>query len=202
MIIKPSNTCAVVIVHGKSEYCIVEHIKSKMRLPIEIYGKKNGQKSIQIEALPNILNNEVFRSKKSLQNKYPAIDFKKDFKIFTVMDIDDVHDNSVKTNYIDGKISNISNGWQKKFLYPIYFKENLEDVLKDAHIWYALTDNDKRSYIKVFPVEHNGEISYEDRKDIEEFEAKMEKSKKTNFDRLLKYCISHAPKFKKNNKYY
>jgi hypothetical protein len=32
-------TRAVVIVHGKSEYDIVRHIKSKLRVPIEIYRK-------------------------------------------------------------------------------------------------------------------------------------------------------------------
>ena len=53
-------TKAVVIVHGKSEKQICQYIKNKLRLKIEILSDKNGEKSIQITSLKNILNNSVY----------------------------------------------------------------------------------------------------------------------------------------------
>lgn len=41
-------TKAVVIVHGKSEKQICQYIKNKLRLKMEIYSDKNGEKAIQI----------------------------------------------------------------------------------------------------------------------------------------------------------
>ena len=59
------NYCkAVVIVHGKSEYLMVQHIKSSLHLPIEIYAKKKGNNSIQITSLMLVLNNSIFKTKK------------------------------------------------------------------------------------------------------------------------------------------
>ena len=59
---KLNYTKAVVIVHGKSEKQICQYIKNKLRLKIEIFSDKNGEKSIQITSLKNILNNKIFKS--------------------------------------------------------------------------------------------------------------------------------------------
>lgn len=62
-------TKAVIIVHGKSEKQICQYIKNKLRLKIEIYSDKNGEKAIQITSLKNTLNNKIFKSFKKTGNK-------------------------------------------------------------------------------------------------------------------------------------
>ena len=54
---------AIIIVHGKSEKQICEYIKSKLRLKLEIYGDKNGEKSIQITSVMKTLENSIFKTK-------------------------------------------------------------------------------------------------------------------------------------------
>ena len=94
------NYCkAVVIVHGKSEYLMVQHIKSSLHLPIEIYAKKKGNNSIQITSLMLVLNNSIFKTKKSLERNYDIEKEKnkyKNFKIFTIMDTDDCNEKKQK----------------------------------------------------------------------------------------------------------
>ena len=89
-------TKAVVIVHGKSEKQICQYIKNKLRLKIEIFSDKNGEKSIQITSLKNILNNTIFKSFKSFIKTFDDVELTcdgksldDDFKIFIIMDTDD-----------------------------------------------------------------------------------------------------------------
>ena len=66
MILKKPNYCKlVVIAHGKSELLLVEHIKSNLHLPIEIYAESNGKTSIQIDSLMKILGNNIFKNKRA-----------------------------------------------------------------------------------------------------------------------------------------
>ena len=55
-------TKAIVIVHGKSEKQICQHVKSKLRLKMEIVSNNNGESSIQITSVKQILNNTIFKS--------------------------------------------------------------------------------------------------------------------------------------------
>ena len=55
MAIKPNYCKGIIIVHGKSELLLAEHIKSNLHLPIQIYSESNGKTSIQIDSLPTIL---------------------------------------------------------------------------------------------------------------------------------------------------
>ena len=87
---------AVVIVHGKSEKQICQHIKQNLRLRIEIESEKNGEKSIQITSLNRLLNNKKFKSKNTFLKNFPYIELDEngkeinhDFKIFIIMDTDD-----------------------------------------------------------------------------------------------------------------
>ena len=96
-------TKAVVIVHGKSEKQICQYIKNKLRLKIEIYSDKNGEKAIQITSLKNTLNNKIFKSYRNFINTFEDIeltaDNKKinnDFKIFIIMDTDDCSETEKK----------------------------------------------------------------------------------------------------------
>lgn len=87
-------TKAIVIVHGKSELDFVKHIKSKLRLPLEIYSRSNGKTSIQISSINDILKNRDFKTKKCFKEKFFKVECDKkgnpkNVKIFIIMDIDD-----------------------------------------------------------------------------------------------------------------
>lgn len=89
-------TKALVIVHGKSEKQIVKFIKSNLRLKMEIYSDKNGEKAIQITSLKNTLNNKIFKSFNNFIKEYEDIKLSEDyksiddsFKVFIIMDTDD-----------------------------------------------------------------------------------------------------------------
>ncbi|KRK78988.1 hypothetical protein [Companilactobacillus nodensis] len=124
-----NGTCAVVIVHGQSEYAMINSIKSKLRLNIQIFARNKGKSSIQIDGLPAIFDNSIFRSRKALLKEYATIECNKkkliDFKIFTVMDVDDCKDGSVRNNYINGNISGLGDSDLKEYVQPIYCLENL-----------------------------------------------------------------------------
>jgi len=53
-------TTAVVIVHGKSELVMCQHIRKNLRLKIEIAAEKKGEKSIQINGLLKFLESRHF----------------------------------------------------------------------------------------------------------------------------------------------
>lgn len=61
-------TRCLVIVHGKSEYCIVRHIYTNLHLPIKIVHKEKG--SIQINGLLDYLKKSPFDSIKELADRY------------------------------------------------------------------------------------------------------------------------------------
>ncbi|APX71972.1 hypothetical protein M5C72_02185 [Companilactobacillus allii] len=188
------GTCAVVIVHGQSEYAMISAIKSKLRLNIQIFARDKGKSSIQIDGLHNVFGNKIFKDCKSLLREYGTIEHKKkklyDFKIFTLMDVDDCKDDSVRKNYIAGNISGINGHELKTYIQPIYCSENLEDVLNDINFdFVAKTNRDKAKYIKVFG---NIDINLES---MEQLIGKLEKSKKTNLNILLQYLLDHRSNF-------
>lgn len=107
-------TKAVVIVHGKSEKQICQYIKNKLRLKMEIYSDKNGEKAIQITSLKNTLNNKIFKSFKNFIKTYEDIKLTNDekniddeFKIFIIMDTDDCTEKQKKILLIRKYLKNI-----------------------------------------------------------------------------------------------
>lgn len=188
-----AETCAVVICHGMSEYKMISDIQSKLRLNIKVYARQKGRSSIQIDKLPDIFQNRTFKSVKALTSEFETIKSSKrqliDCKIFTIMDVDDCKDQSVRKNYMSGHISGIGDHELKPYIVPIYFKENLEDALRDIGFpFVAKTDREKHNYVKVFdPVK--GVLV--DEESIEKLQRKCAKSEKTNLDLFLKYCLEH-----------
>lgn len=190
------GTCAVIICHGQSEFKLIKAITSKLRLNVKVVARDKGRSSIQIEKLPDFFQNKDFRTVRTLTTKYETIQSKKkeliDCRIFTIMDVDDCHDKSVRTNYIQGNISGIGKHELKPYIQPIYFLDNLEDALRDIDFpFVAATNREKHNYIKVFdPV--NGMIADEDT--VIKLQKKFARSKKTNFDVLLQYLLDHQLK--------
>lgn len=188
-----NSTCAVVICHGQSEYRMVNSIKQALRLNIGIFARDKGKSSIQIDKLPDIFQNKVFGSVKKLTQAYPTIEYEKNelsnCLIFTLMDVDDCQDLSIRNNYLNGQLSGIGANKLKPYVSPIYFKENLEDTLKDINFPYVAKNNrQKHRYLEVFdPVD--GVIA--DVQKITEMRDACLDSKTTNFDDFLTYCLNH-----------
>ena len=84
---------AVIICHGASEYYIAKHLKSNLRLKIEIDSKNNGEHSIQINSILNFLNTTTYVSEHNFIKKFkddiPNGKIHPQFKIFIIMDTDD-----------------------------------------------------------------------------------------------------------------
>ena len=86
-----NHTKAIVIVHGQSEYNIVRYIKSKLRIPIEIYSRNNGKISIEISSVNDILKNRDFKDINGFVSKFAKVELNNkqkpvNVKIFMIMD--------------------------------------------------------------------------------------------------------------------
>ena len=172
-------TKAVVIVHGKSEKQICQYIKNKLRLKLEIYSDKNGEKAIQITSLKNTLNNKLTKDGKRIDD---------DFKIFIIMDTDDCTE-SQKVDFISGKM--FEKHWAYNYIVPIYNSPELETVLEMANVPFKKSGiKRKKEYIKLFPTdakyEQNDEIQ------IKELVNKLKKQQNTNLNIFLEFCLKSA----------
>lgn len=197
MTFKTDNSIkAVVICHGKSEKYIMDHIKSKLRIPIRNYAKDNGKKSIEISSINSILNGRDFKTKDQFLKKYSNIKEAKvgkkkilvDFKLFIVLDVDYTSIEDVK-RYKDKSM--FKDHFLYDYIYPILNDNNLEEVLNDIGYTYAKNDKEKQAYKNIFPVERGSQ----DIDRIIELKEALSKTKKSNLDELLDYCIKHCPHF-------
>ena len=183
---------AVVIVHGKSEKQICQHIKQNLRLRIEIESEKNGEKSIQITSLNRLLNNKKFKSKNTFLKNFPYIELDEngkeinhDFKIFIIMDTDDCTEKQ-KEQYINKEM--FKNHWAYDYIIPIYNSPDLETILGKAKVPFKKSGiKRKKEYIKLFPTDSKYEKS--DVMQIEELLNNLSSINQTNLDEFLKFCL-------------
>ena len=188
-------TKAVVIVHGKSEKQICQYIKNKLRLKIEIYSDKNGEKAIQITSLKNTLNNKIFKSFRNFIKVYEDIKLTDDrkfiddkFKIFIIMDTDDCSEKQ-KRDFINGNM--FKEHWAYKYIVPIYNIPELETVLEMANIPFKKTGNKrKKEYIKIFPTDPKYENT--DEIQIKQLLHTLKKQKNTNLNEFLDFCLKSS----------
>lgn len=188
---EPSYTRALIINHGKSEVQICKYIRQKLRLSIEIYADKNGEKSIQITSLFNTLNNAIFKNLDDFLREYPKVNVKgkgnkrviQNFKLFIIMDTDDCTIEQ-KNNYINKSM--FKKHWAYRYIVPIYNITNLEDVMKECNIKYETVI--KKEYIKIFPTDKKYKKS--DTIQLTEFMQSLQKTKKSNLEKLIEYCLS------------
>lgn len=185
-------TKAVVIVHGKSEKQICQHIKNKLRIKMEIYSDKNGEKAIQITSLKNTMNNKIFKSMNNLLNTYEDIELAEDgkkisqnFKLFIIMDTDDCNDEQRK-NFINKEM--FQKHWAYNYIIPIYNTPELETVLEKAKVPFKKTGiKRKKEYIKLFPTDAKYEKN--DEVQIEELSKKLKNQNNTNMDIFFDFCL-------------
>lgn len=186
-----SHTKAIVIVHGKSEHDIVKYIKSKLRIPIEIYSRSNG--SIEISSVNDILKNQDFVDVNGFLNKFPKVELDekkkpKNVKIFMIMDVDNTN-TSVFNSYKDKSL--FPKSWLKDILVPIWNDNNLEEVLNQIGYYYAKNDKQKKNYKRAFPVERGSQ----DLNSVEELRDKLQHIPQSNMDEFLTFCLNNCPKF-------
>lgn len=188
-------TKAVVIVHGKSEKQICQYIKNKLRLKMEIYSDKNGEKAIQITSLKNTLNNKIFKSCSNFLKTYEDVKLTddgkfidNDFKIFIIMDTDDCSEIQ-KRDFMNGQM--FEGHWAYKHIVPIYNVPELETVLEMAKIPFKKTgDKRKKEYIKIFPTDPKYEKT--DEIQIKELLQALKKQKNTNLNEFLDFCLKSS----------
>lgn len=188
-------TKAIVIVHGKSEKQICQYIKSKLRLKMEIVSNNNGESSIQITSVKQILNNMVFKSYNSFIKEYEDVKLSnnnksldEDFKIFIILDTDDCTEKQ-KSAFINKEM--FKSHWAYDHIVPIYDIPNLEAVLAKANVPFTKTgDKRKKEYVKLFPTDPKYEKS--DEIQIQELCDDLKKQTNTNLNEFLDFCLKAA----------
>ena len=189
---KLNYTKALVIVHGKSEKQICQYIKNKLRLKIEIYSDKNGEKAIQITSLKNTLNNKIFKSYRNFINTFEDIELdasskniNNNFKIFIIMDTDDCSEDE-KRKFINKEM--FKGHWAYDYIVPIYNIPELETVLTEAKVPFTKTGvKRKKEYIKLFPTDPK--YNKTDEVQIKELLNALKKQKNTNLNDFLDFCL-------------
>ena len=191
----PIYTPAIVVVHGKSEKIIAEHIKSNLRLNLHIHNRTT---SIQIAGLLHELTTNFPNANALNRNPQLTLNIQKgiikDFKIFTLMDTDDCT-SEMRADYISGEL--FKDYSLKDYVVPIYTDPDLEQVFYNSRlIPKVFTDDEKvEGYKRCFP-----KISppFDEVKNKEaELRIKSEalkKNRKTNFYDFIDYCIEEAQK--------
>lgn len=199
---------AIVIVHGKSEYQMCDFIKSKLRLNMHIEADKKGEKSIQINSIMNTLNNSIYKKYDSFIEKFPQVELideedngkkkkgskkkkirkhiSNQFKIFIIMDTDDC--NQIEREKFINK-DMFKNHWAYEYIVPIYNDSNLEEVIEECGIKFEKKGKEKKKeYIKIFPTDRK--YLKKDSLQVEEFDEKLKKCKKTNMEQFTTFCIN------------
>lgn len=164
---------------------------------MEIVGKDNGKHSIQVNSLVDYLK-KLYPNQDALTKDIIAeVSNKKlmNFKVFTIMDTDDCDPPSLSDKYKDTSL--FDGFWMKPYICPIYNTPSLEHILFSAGLIDKMLSNDEkmRIYRKIFPLDKK-DPSKKGSVEIENFRDKIAKSKKSNLDVFVDYCLDWA----KNNR--
>jgi hypothetical protein len=194
MVRKPNYCKGIIIVHGKSELLLAEHIKSNLHLPIEIYSLKNGKTSIQIDSLMTILGNNDFKNKSKLKQKYIIEEKNKkfiNFFIMPIMDLDDTTEEKIK-KYKNGEM--FKNHWLSPYIIPIWNDINLDHVLYDLKLISKLPNDKEKGkvYEELFP-KNTGQADLEQ---VNKLLKYFESTTKTNMNIFIEKCLESLQTFK------
>lgn len=194
MVRKPNYCKGIIIVHGKSELLLAEHIKSNLHLPIEIYSLKNGKTSIQIDSLMTILGNNDFKNKSKLKQKYIIEEKNKkfiNFFIMPIMDLDDTTEEKIK-KYKNGEM--FKNHWLSPYIIPIWNDINLDHVLYDLKLISQLPNDKEKGkvYEELFP-KNTGQADLEQ---VNKLLKYFESTTKTNMNIFIEKCLESLQTFK------
>ncbi|MGN0592193.1 MAG: hypothetical protein ACI4JQ_02970 [Ruminococcus sp.] len=188
----------IVIVHGKSEYTIVEYIRTNLHLTMKTYGKDKGKHSIQITSLMHVLENRPFDTLNHFLQEYgEEIEctgrgkkrILKNFKLFLIMDTDDCTEKQ-KQEFMDKTMFREHPLYD--YIVPIFNTPALEDVMVQCGLMpKKIKDSEKgKWYDKVFPVNKDKPVE-DTAEDIKAFKERLEKCQNTNMDVFVTYCLAH-----------
>ncbi len=180
--------CAVVFVHGETEYQFVKKLKYALRLNIDIIKDTT---SIQVNGLINKMESKFRLSKYRNDGK---LDVKKgkvcnEFKIFTVMDLDDCTP-QVAEAYKNGHL--FDDYEYKEYVTPIYDIPNFEEAFYKGKIIKSIPSKSEKlkTVENIFPP-NDERPSFEF---IEELKNKLKKCNFTNLDIMIDYFLEEAKK--------
>lgn len=182
----------IAIVHGYSELCLVQHIRSVLSIPIGIYSKKNGKNSIKINDLDHLFSsNQTFNN--NFKNHFSKVNYKKnkpiDLKVFTIMDKDDTSI-EIYNQYTSGNLFKNANPNLKNLIIPIYNNIDLEDVLRKINWNYACKPSEKgKVYPEIFPVVSNKNCNDDKFEEICNLKNKLKACPDTNMDKFIEACL-------------
>lgn len=193
---RPNYLKCIVIVHGKSEKQICDYIKSKLRFHMEIISREKGQKSIQINGLQALFNNDkrlstyndflIYFSSVELESKKNKI--ASYFKIFIIMDTDDCSDEQRK-KYVNKEL--FKGHWAYDYIIPIFNSPDLENVMVKAGIKFEKKgDERKKEYIKIFPTDKK--YMKNESIELDSFAKDLVTVKETNMEKFINYCVQNS----------
>lgn len=194
MVRKPNYCKGIIIVHGKSELLLAEHIKSNLHLPIEIYSLKNGKTSIQIDSLMTILGNNDFKNKSKLKQKYIIEEKDKkfiNFFVMPIMDLDDTTEEKIE-KYKNGEM--FKNHWLSPYIIPIWNDINLDHVLYSLKLISKLPNDKEKGkvYEELFP-KNTGQADLEQ---VNKLLKYFESTEKTNMNIFVEKCLESLQTFR------
>lgn len=189
----------IVICHGKSELCVAKYITTNLHLRIKTHARDKGENSIQITGLMKELKKKPFDKLSSLIDKFGEVEYSgrgknlklSNFKLFIIMDTDDCTDKQ-KEDFISGAM--FADHWLHEYIFPIYSIESLEDVMVDVGLMKErISDAEKgKYYTKVFPINPKP-LSNDTLQEVKTLRQKIEKSRKTNLNTFIDYCLGLLP---------
>ena len=190
---KVVNYCrAIVIVHGKSELMMTQHIKSNLRLNMYIISNKNGRSSIQVNGLLNYINSDSrLKNLSAMQKSFSPEIVKrkiKGCKIFSIMDLDDC-DSIEAEKYKSGEMFN--NSWLKECIVPVWCEPNFDVAMKKSGLIKTLSSDSQKAdtYSRIFRIDHSNETNLGE---IEAFRDRLKNIPCTNLGLFVDYCVDIA----------
>ena len=196
---KENYVNGVVICHGKSELCVAKYITTNLHLRIKTHARDKGESSIQITGLMKELKKKPFDKLSSLIDKFGEVESSgrgknlklSNFKLFIIMDTDDCTDKQ-KEDFISGAM--FADHWLREYIVPIYSIESMEDVMVDVGLMKErISDAEKgKYYTKVFPINPKP-LSNDTLQEVKTLRQKIEKSRKTNLNTFIDYCLGLLP---------
>lgn len=198
MAFKSNYVNGVVICHGKSELNMTRFISSNLHLNVKPYARDGGKHSIQITALNSVLGAKPFNKLSSFLEEYPVETTGKtknrklvNFKLFIIMDTDDCTDRQ-REDYLSKDM--FKDHWLYDYIVPVANIPSLEDVLVESgKMPKKIRDDEKGAYYtKVFPINAKP-LSNDTLKEVQTLRQFIEKSKHSNLNDFIDYCLSLLP---------
>jgi hypothetical protein len=176
----------LVIVHGESERILVNAIKSRLRIPVDLYPIDRGSGTVDLPNIAEVLSSGPFKSESALHRAYDALDYEPrsvvkmpDLHIFPILDVDrhrDLFPSYRTKDMFRGSVFSDR-------IVPIYNDRDLDEIMEA--IGFTINRSDKvNSYLKAA----NG-------MDVRDMYNRLKAIDGTNLELFLLWMLSKAPPY-------